>query len=809
MTPRPPAPSLPIRRARATLAFERLYAALWAPLAALAALAAAALFGLHEVVPGWLHAGGLAAWLAGAAWLLWRGSRGFAWPTRDEALARLEADSRARPGAFRALKDAPFAGDEADPYWRAHQARLAERARRARLGPARAVVDQADGLGLRFAALVVLAVGLIAAGPRAGERLSAGLTPSLWPTGPVVADVWIDPPAYTGQAPVLLVRSGALPEGTQAARTVPEGSVLRVRLAGARRAPRARGAVVTRAGEDALALARSEGATTGEARLTRNAAVVLRAGGARAVWPLSVTPDEAPDVRLTDEVATEGADRLRLPIETEDDYGIASAALVLRLLPEQPLAPDAGPPDEAVLAEAREIDLPQAAGVPGAREAVLDLSEDPWAGLNALLCVRVTDGAGQTATTPPVPVRLPAPRFYDPLARTVIEQRRNLAAAPSRWTRTARMLDALTLAPERYAEDARQYLLLRAAYHDVLADRGEDVAAVAATFLPLARALEDEGLTLARARLDEAAAALREALAAGAPEEELERLIEELRQAMNDYVAALAASGDAQGEAEQQLGETDLDDLLDAMRDAAGRGATEQAESLLSQLEQMLNNLSISPGEGEEGEGEGQASGQSGEGSGEGQGQSGEGGALGAANDLIERQRALSDETYAARRGERGTGGLADEQRALERALGDLEGEAGGEEAGEALSDAGRAMRSAARALEQGELGAAQALQESAIEALGEGAEALAEAKRQEGGEDGEGEGRAGRSGTGAGVDPLGRAYGQDGPTGVEIPDLSDPARVREVIEALRRRAAEPDLPTEEREYLERLLERF
>ena len=808
-------PALPVRRARATLRFERLYAALWAPACALAALAAMMLFGLHERVPGWAHAGGLAAGLATAAWLAWRGLRRMRAPSDAEAVARIEADSRARPGSFAALGDAPFAGDADDPYWRAHQDRLRARARRARLGPARAAVDAADRYGLRFAAALLLAAGVIAAGPQAGGRLMGGLTPTLWTPAPVVADVWIDPPAYTGQAPMLLVRSGALPDGTQAERSAPEGSVLRVRLSGRGRTPRAKGAVVTNAGDDALALTASDGALTGEAVLTRNAAVALRAGGARAVWPVAVTPDAEPEVRLTGEVAAGAGGRLTLPVETEDDYGIASAALVLRLLPEQPTPTDAGPPDAAVLEEVLEADLPDAAGAPGAREAQADLSEHPWAGLNVALSVRVTDGAGQTAATPPLPVRLPSPRFYDPLARTVIEQRRALAAAPSRWTRTARMLDALTLAPERFAEGSREYLLLRTAYHDVLADRGRDVARVAASFLPLAQALEDEGLTLARARLDEAAAALRAALERGADDAEVERLIEELRQAMNDYVAALAASGDATGEADAQLGETDLDDMLDAMRDAAERGAAAEAESLLSQLEQMLENLSISPGgEGEEGEGGGQGRAGGQDGQGEGSGQGGEGGALGQANDLIEEQRRLSDETYAARRGERGAGGLAGEQRDLRRALDALAQGQGGA-AGEALAQARRAMEGAARALERGELGAAQALQESAIEGLAEGAGRIAEARRREGegqegeGQEGEGQGRASRGRGGAGTDPLGRAYGQDGPSGVEIPDLGDPERLRAVIETLRARVADPTIPEEERRYIEGLLERF
>ena len=117
------------------------------------------------------------------------------------------------------------------------------------------------------------------------------------------------------------------------------------------------------------------------------------------------------------------------------------------------------------------------------------------------------------------------------------------------------------------------------------------------------------------------------------------------------------------------------------------------------------------------------------------------------------------------------------------------------------MRDARRAMGAAADALARGDLTTAQALQERAIEALDEGAEAIRAARGEPGGG---GDARAGR-----GVDPLGRAYGQPGASGVEIPGLSDPERVREVLETLRRRVADPTLSPEERAYIEGLLERF
>jgi len=109
----------------------------------------------------------------------------------------------------------------------------------------------------------------------------------------------------------------------------------------------------------------------------------------------------------------------------------------------------------------------------------------------------------------------------------------------------------------------------------------------------------------------------------GASDEEIERLVEELRQAMNDYLTALAQSGQPMEEASQnaqQLDQSDLDDMLDSIRDLSQQGANNAARQMLSDLENMLNNLRLSQvGAGQNGEGQ------------SGQGQSGQGERGGAA----------------------------------------------------------------------------------------------------------------------------------------------------------------------------------
>jgi hypothetical protein len=109
-------------------------------------------------------------------------------------------------------------------------------------------------------------------------------------------------------------------------------------------------------------------------------------------------------------------------------------------------------------------------------------------------------------------------------------------------------------------------------------------------------------------------------------------------------------------------------------------------------------------------------------------------------------------------------------------------------------------MADAARALEDGDADAALLAQDAAIGALRDAAQAASQALEAEQGGDEEGE-----------TDPLGRALGGGAGPGTEVgvPTEADRQRARDILEELRRRAAERGRPQEELDYIDRLLERF
>jgi len=830
-----------IYRAQLTLFFEKLWPALLPALGVVATFLLLTLFELWRFLPWVAHYAVLAALVGTSVFFLIRDLKDLEWPQRGEALDRLEKDGKVPHAALRAREDKPFSqNDDDSPLWRAHLSRMDQLSSRAKLDKARATADRIDPWNLRYGALLLLILGTFIAWGDFTPRFWNAVSPRPASAIPATVDLWIDPPAYTGRAPVILVQSNANPEGSQPGIAVPEGSTLHARINGAdRRGPgRARLVVETNEGRSSPDLSRSDTALSGEASLSENAAITLTVNGRRASWPVVVAPDQAPRIDFAeDPIATEEG-RVRIVVELDDDYGITESFAVMSLDPDQsrPLDTPAITADRA--ADEEIVPVSGLTGAYGVRSAELTLTDHPWAGLDVNIRILGKDGAGQEATTETVSVTLPERDFYNPLARAIIHERRNLAVAPDSWTQTSRSLDALTFAPDRFFDRPTEYLLLRAAYWGVINGRGENVSDLIDEFWPLALQLEDQALELARRALAAAQQALREALERGASQSEIQRLVENLRTAMQNYIQALAESGQSmanrQGES-QELEARDLDDILDSINDLSDSGANNAARQLLSELEQMLQNLQITQGGGSQSNGQQQAGGQQqDEGSGEG-GQQGAGGeAAQRTGDLIGRQRDLADETFEAQRQQFGAdsqGGnapsaadLQQQQEQLGSAVDELldeldtataeSGNEQGEDIARSFREARERMSDAAEALENGNLGAAGAFQQDALDALREGADGISDQimQAQQGDEEGsDGQSaQSGRNGAQAQVDPLGRPYGAPAPSSdIGIPDLSDPERARELILELRRKLSEPGRTEEEIDYLERLLERF
>jgi len=451
------------------------------------------------------------------------------------------------------------------------------------------------------------------------------------------------------------------------------------------------------------------------------------------------------------------------------------------------------------------------------------------------LTLSARDEAGNEGHSEPYNLRLPERVFTKPLARALIEQRRILALDANQNNQVYTALDALMIAPEVFTPKPGEYLGLYSVTKQLEEARTDaQLREVVASLWALAVSIEDGNLTDVDKALRAAQDALKDALERGASDEEIRKLTENLRAALDKYLQQLA---EQMRNNPQQLArpldrntrvmrQQDLDNMIDRMERLSRSGDKDAAKQLLDQLQQMLENLQMArPGQGEDGDMQ-----QS----------------LNELGDMIRKQQQLRDKTYKqgqdSQRGRRrsdrqgdqnGMGGLQQDQQALRDRLKQLQeqlakrgmgpGQRGqqGQDAGQGdgedgLDQADSAMGDANGRLGEGNAEGAVDAQGRALDALRKGAQSLAEAMQQgegEGqGEDGPGN-RAGRQQSGGNqTDPLGRPlhgreFGDD--LTVKIPGEIDVQRVRRILEELRRRLADPSRPKIELDYIERLLKDY
>ncbi|MEW6089741.1 MAG: TIGR02302 family protein [Pseudomonadota bacterium] len=824
------APKLPprierrVRISRILLGFEALLPALWPAGALAGAFISLALFGLFADLPVGIHWVLLAGFGASLVWLIWHGFRGFRWPGRQDALRHLEKSSGLPHAPLSAYEDVPAAQSGDAALWAAHRRWIAERLGRLRLGLPDSVLASTDPYALRAAILLLLVVSIAGTGPGHFARIADALLPGA--TGGRVASIeaWVTPPAYTRKPPLYLEQANAEVPVRSEAITVPQGSTLSIRVHGLRTAPVLERHDGEREKPEELKLV-SDGNFSIDAVLKENADLLLTEGG-RMIrgWRFEVTPDTPPAIELTQPVTQSASGALRLSYRVTDDYGVVSgeARVELDRSGMETEGEKISAPESRVTAPGIALKFP----VQRPREAegttYAELTAHPWAGLPVKITLAVKDDAGQEGMSEPVTMVLPERTFTQPLARAIVEQRRRLALDPRSGASVARYIDNFTQDSDRYIEDKVVYLTLRAAYWRLTeATRDTDLTGIFDLLWSIALRIEDGDLSLAERDLRAAREALTQALAEGADAAEITRLMQELREAFDRYMNAISElaafeGSDMQstlpdGEAEYIAAE-DLQAMLDAIGELAESGATEQAQALLAELQNILENLKLSD----------PSAGMS-------PGEEALARTVEEMDNLIAAQRDLLDRTFRELESLR-LDPDADRklgQQSRERPFNDIAGDQeelkqefekileklreSGEEPPEALAEALDAMSDAKDRLEAARADRAMASQGTAIEKMRDGAQTLADKLLENRAGKGRGRGQA-RS------DPFGRpqhgrgAGQESGPgdmRGSGVPDNIDMQRAQQILDELRERARDLGRPQIELDYLERLLRRF
>ena len=869
--------------ARRALLVERVWPPLVFALAVSILFLAASWVGAWQFAPRTLRIGGVilfALGLGAALSPLMRLRR----PAARDVLARLDRDAKVSHRPASSLADS-LANDHGDSVtqalWAAHRARLEREVEAIRVSPPSPGMAARDPYALRFGVAMLAFAAAVVAGPEMYGRFVAAFD---WRSDEAVAavaesriDAWIDPPPYAGQPPLVVDFKTADPRTL----TVPEDSVLVVRGDPAVVGTRVDGGITpleqktetnaaSASGEKSTVPANAPPASAAaasaptEKRWTIHGsgkATILRGGRPVAVAVLAVTPAGDPTIVSTDDPRANLTGTLTLAYKTQDRFGLASARADFSR-PHEGLGPaprTLAPPPQAALT------LPPTANGVGDGHTTVDLSEHPWAGAKVTMRLSTVSISGKTGDSGPIEVTLPQRIFRNPLARALVEQRRNLILDPDQAPKQVdTALTGLSIAPELFDTPANIYLGLKQAKTSLdHAHSDAELLDVAALLWAMAQQLENGDASKAERDLRAAEQALREALQRGASDEEIKKLMEQLREAANRFMSEMARNSPDRSPEDQNVQSKDLDKMMDQMEDAARNGSREDAQAMLDQMQEMFENMRSAQDD-KESPAEREMRKQ-----------------IGELEKLLRDQQALRDDTFRSDQKERahkrarrsqsspdqqdsqgqpdqdgsnapdqgdndsdqddkqgqeqadkGQPQLGDRQQELRDRLAELQRQLKslGMKGEKGFDDAQGDMKEAEGDLKGGQgkgdksgpggpggKGAAVDAQGRALQALRDGAQGLQ--KQMDGQGQGKGKGKGGkgtyvgrrsRPGEMSGDDPLGR--GAEGEKGREDGPLKQSAgaaeRARRVTEELRRRLADPNRPVDERDYLERLMKR-
>jgi uncharacterized protein (TIGR02302 family) len=900
---------LKTRRYRAKHALARLvllWEAFWnagAPAVGIAfAAVAAGLLEIPQTLASWfggqvggaVHAGFLLLLLSAFLWFVRQAVLRFQVPDDAAIKRRIEASSGLTHRPLTALADslANPSDQRMARLWEAFRRRALDAQSKLRVGAPHPVLPRLDPFAVRAGIGLLLIVALTAGWQDPGTRILAAIKPNFDAAGDARSasvDVWVSPPAYTGLPPMLLTRPAAPGDAVQAkdkaeiaaagaTRTggetepetvpIPIGSTLLAAVTGGSGLPEL--IVETEGGTSDVRPFETTSADSHRLEMTLNAgaSLTIRQGGAvLSQWALNVIPDLPPRIAFAEVPTRTQRDSLMVRYQANDDYGIASASIVIHRL----TGPDTLAKDEPITIK---MPLPGLGQKDVAGRSFNNLTSHAWAGLQVRVTLHATDEIGQSGRSEPIDMFLPERVFTHPVARAVIEQRKRLAAAPEDRSDIANVLMTIAARPHRYNHDLVAFMSLKSAASRLgLNGDGSEDASVSALLWDTALRIEDGELSVAAQRLRELEKQLQEALAGDASDEKIEQLMDQLKQAIDEYLEAMAKQMENQqaqqgqqpnAEGQQQdmadaMRREDLQEMLDRMRDMAKTGARDAAREMLSRLQEMMENMRM----GQQGMSPQQRAMQE---------------MMRQLSELSRQQQQLMDDTYKhhqnggrqqqrdgnqqsdqwgqmgggrmqqppqfgeglprdRRNGMQGNsprrqgrpGGperdgqgmtadqLAKAQEQLRRQLGEFMRKLseGFNQIPQGFGEAERAMKNAVGALNKGEPGDAVGPQADALSQMQAGAEALNEMLREQMA-NGQGtpneQARGMQDGRQDEIDPLNRRRSGQGffdRSTLGIPEESDVQKARRLFDELRRRSGERSRPVLELDYIDRLLRRF
>ena len=788
--------------------------------------------------------------------------RRFRMPSRAEADRRLEENSKLPHQAISVQGEEPVS---TDPYsialWHKHQERMARKINVIEAGLPAADIARHDPFAFRAAVILALIVAWSFSFSNYGGRIGDILTLAkpVVPVSDIRIDAWVTPPAYTGVAPLYL--SGNVKKNASSALKVPVNSELTVRISGkdatgaVRFVPVDGKAVDLKAEVPEKKDAAARPAATDDTSQSRTYKLKLIADGTIAAgakeYAFALIPDTAPEISFVREPGRALNGALELAFQVKDDYGVTEArAEILPAEADAGATPLFDPPKFP-------LDLPGSDGKSAKATVSRDLTEHPLSGKKVRLTLIAKDAGGLEGRSETKEIVLPARYFSELLAGSVAEQRQVFALDTGAIRRALELNEASTFRADETIPSLSHFLLVQSARNRLIFARGtQELTDTAKYFWDIARYIEDGNLSTAEKRVRDAQDKLSEALKNKASDQEIAKLMQELREAMKQYMAELSKRMQNQDmsrmsqQAQRMMRSQDFENMLNQLENLSRSGNREEAQKLLSEMQRMLNNLQTARPRQQPGQENNPVREQ-----------------LDKLGKLMQDQQKLMEETHRTEqalrdRMQRGDPEEGDEQtpgedqqsqqdpqqqpgdqqkpgdqqqdmtaeqlrealkqlrskqeqlekdlKALEKGVADL-----GMKAPKGFKDAGKEMGESSEALGKSQGQRSTDAQGRALQALRDGAGDMMQQlqqmmSQQQGDQQGQGMPLPGSAMNQEGRDPLGRKTGQLGSEfddSVKVPDQIDVQRAREILEEIRRRLGDGPASLIEREYLERLLD--
>lgn len=783
------------------------------------------------------------------------------WPTTEQASRLLEDRNNLPHQPVGVQEDEPaFETPFARALWKEHQIRMAERIAALDAGLPKPDIARHDRMALRAIPALLLAAAFGFSFSNGAGSISDAFRnqPAVGPANPDIRlDAWVTPPSYTGRAPIFLTGRDAT---SSEAVPVPQYSKLTIRMTGGDGdegvtfEPEQAGQLQKLSPDGSekkdgqqQQVADAQPANAPLAPRTFSMDIkesgMIEANGQH--WAFSVIPDQAPTIAFDNmpRRAVNGA--LEIGFIAKDDYGLREAHAVIEPMDVAADATPLYPPPEY------KLDLPRQNNREAKGLTSRNLTEHPMAGKRVRITLVATDGAGQTGRSPPHEMVLPGRNFAEPLAGAIVEQRQIFSLDTRQMPKAVAYNEAVGLRPEETIPNTTHYLLLQSALSRMKLAYNEEMLKDTSDYLwKIALGIEDGDLSQAERRLRDAQTALSEALERNAPDEEVAKLMQELREAMKEFMSELAQrmqnapQANQNQQAQNVIRQRDLENMMNQIENLARSGNRDAAQQMLSEMQRMMNNLQAGRPQRPSQQGQQQNSQMRQQ--------------IDKLGEIMQQQQKLMDETFKLdqalrdrmQRGDPQQGGeqqdpqmgensqrqpgqspsgqmteqqlrdalkkLREQQDGLGRQLGELQKGLRdlGMDPGQNFGKAEQEMKGAGEALGQSQGEQAVEGQGNALNALRQGAQdmmgQMMQAMRQQGQQPGQGqEGMTGQGGQN-GRDPLGRPRSTTGPDfgdQVRVPDEIDVQRAREILEAIREKLGN-NLPGEiEKRYLERLLD--